>query len=290
MLPPNRADSTLDRMRRARAETIAYHHRAVARVLGMMRQHFNEDLSLGDMADIALISPYHFNRVFRRMAGIPPRRFLSALRLETAKQLLVNTSLSVTDICYEVGYNSLGSFMRRFKETVGLPPRIFRTQSRSLLSQGLAGLREAARVSLPAPPNGGEPAGVGGVVSGPPGFAGLIFVGLFADAIPQSLPAACAILLQPGPFRIDGVPDGRYFALAGGLPAVAGERAMLLNEGLLRGAFRTRVAVRGGRAAAPIHLALQTAGALDPPILLAFPMLLQERLQQGGRGLKAIRG
>ena len=81
---PRECDSTLDPMRRPRAETVAYHHRAVARVLGAMRQHFHEDLSLGDMADIALISPYHFNRIFRRMAGIPPRRFLSALRLETA--------------------------------------------------------------------------------------------------------------------------------------------------------------------------------------------------------------
>src|SRR5678815_3163943 len=81
---------------------------------------------LRDMSRVAYISEFHFNRVFHQITGLPPAKFISAMRLDEAKRLLLNTNQSVTDICFDVGYNSLSTFTRRFTQRVGLGPREFR--------------------------------------------------------------------------------------------------------------------------------------------------------------------
>src|SRR3712207_4455725 len=109
-----------------REDTIASHRRAVERVITSARERLCEPISLRDMSRVAYLSPFHFNRVFHEVTGLPPAKFISAMRLDEAKRLLLNTPLSITDICYEVGYNSLGTFTRRFTQRVGLGPREFR--------------------------------------------------------------------------------------------------------------------------------------------------------------------
>ena len=109
-----------------REDTLAAHRRAVERVITTARERLCEPLSLRDISRVAYISTFHFNRVFHQITGLPPAKFISAMRLDEAKRLLLTTQLSVTDICYEVGYNSLGTFTRRFTELVGLGPRQFR--------------------------------------------------------------------------------------------------------------------------------------------------------------------
>src|SRR5918998_5960293 len=109
-----------------REDTIASHRRAVERVITSARERLCEPFSLRDMSRVAYLSAFHFNRVFHQITGLPPAKFISAMRLNEAKRLLLNTNLSITDICYEVGYNSLGTFTRRFTQRVGLGPREFR--------------------------------------------------------------------------------------------------------------------------------------------------------------------
>lgn len=87
-----------------------------------MRERVDDTLPLHAMAEIAHLSPYLFTRAFRQFTGIPPGEFLATLRLERAKQLLLTTDLSVAEICFEVGYNSLGTFTTRFTRLVGLSP------------------------------------------------------------------------------------------------------------------------------------------------------------------------
>src|ERR1700716_965915 len=99
-------------MRDVRPATTAAHHEAVERVIQTMHDRLDEPLTLHEMSRIAYISPYHFNRIFRQITGIPPNQFFYALRLETAKRLLLTTNTSVTDVCFDVGYNSLGTFIR----------------------------------------------------------------------------------------------------------------------------------------------------------------------------------
>src|SRR5687768_11601676 len=89
------------------SSTLAAHRRAVERVITSARERLCEPISLRDMSRVAYISPFHFNRVFHEITGLPPTKFISAMRLEEAKRLLLNTHLSITDISFEVGYTSL---------------------------------------------------------------------------------------------------------------------------------------------------------------------------------------
>src|SRR5215475_2480583 len=98
----------------------------VESAISRMWESYGEPLSLSDIAKSAFLSRFHFSRVFRDATGVSPGRFLSAVRIYQAKRLLASTSLSVTEISLEVGYNSLGSFTNRFTESVGASPTRFR--------------------------------------------------------------------------------------------------------------------------------------------------------------------
>src|SRR5215471_7831659 len=113
----------------ARQVTLAAQIQAVERAIQFMHTHLHELLTLEDLASVAYLSPFHFTRVFGRLIGIPPGEFLSALRFQAARRLLVTTALSVTDICFEVGYTSIGSFTSRFTHRVGLSPRLLRQRA-----------------------------------------------------------------------------------------------------------------------------------------------------------------
>jgi len=105
-----------------REDTVASHRRAVERVITSARERLCEPISLHDMSRVAYLSAFHFNRVFHQFTGLPPAKFISAMRLDEAKRLLLNTNLSITDICFEVGYNSLSHFSKAFTEVVGCSP------------------------------------------------------------------------------------------------------------------------------------------------------------------------
>jgi AraC family transcriptional regulator len=100
--------------------------KAVARVIAMMRDRLEEPLTVEEMARVAMFSKFHFTRLFKRVTGVSPGRYLSALRLQRAKQLLVSTSLNVTDISVRVGYSSTGTFTATFTRRVGLSPTAYR--------------------------------------------------------------------------------------------------------------------------------------------------------------------
>src|SRR4051812_39926112 len=105
--------------RGGREMTLAIHRQAIESAIRVMHAHLQERLTLADLASAAYLSPCYFNRVFHQLVGIPPGEYLSGLRLQMARHLLLATSLSVTDICFEVGYTSPGSFTTRFSQLVG---------------------------------------------------------------------------------------------------------------------------------------------------------------------------
>src|SRR5919198_4395024 len=100
--------------------------RAVERAIETMQENLGERLTIDDMARSALFSKFHFSRVFQRVTGVSPGRFLSAMRLEEAKRLLVSTSYTVSDISHRVGYKSVGTFSTRFRSSVGVSPSTYR--------------------------------------------------------------------------------------------------------------------------------------------------------------------
>ena len=261
-----------------REDTIAAHRRAVERVITDARERLCERISLRDMSRVAYISPFHFNRVFHEITGLPPAKFIAAMRLDQAKQLLLNTNLSITDICYDVGYNSLSTFTRRFTERVGLGPREFRYLSERITPASVESLcahyaeltgRVMLRASVEGFLNLSKPGG------------GPIFVGLFPAHIPQSRPVGGALLTSPGAFHIGPVPDGTYHLLAAALPPLADTLGYLLpnTSNLSVGAGTGPVIVRHGRANSRSNISLRPMVLTDPPLLVSLPFLLADTLR-----------
>ncbi|HVT11082.1 MAG TPA: AraC family transcriptional regulator [Fimbriimonadaceae bacterium] len=83
-------------------------------------------LTLAEVAAQAGFSPFHFQRLFLRAFAETPHEFLTRLRLERARRILRTSIDPVTEICIDLGYESLGSFSALFRREVGMPPSEFR--------------------------------------------------------------------------------------------------------------------------------------------------------------------
>ena len=261
-----------------REDTVASHRRAVERVITSARERLCEPISLRDMSRVAYLSTFHFNRVFHQITGLPPAKFISAMRLDEAKRLLLNTNRSITDISFEVGYNSLSTFTRRFTQRVGLGPREFRYLAERITPASVESLC-AHYAELTG--RGTLHSSVEGFVDSPQPGEGPIFVGLFHAHIPQSRPVGGALLTSPGAFRIGPVPDGIYHLLAAALPRLADTLGYLLpnSANLLVGAGNGPVIVRQGKANGPFTISLRPMAVTDPPLLVSLPFLLSDRLK-----------
>jgi AraC family transcriptional regulator len=260
--------------RTKRGETARFHAEAVCRVISAVRERLDDSISLTEMAALAYMSRFHFNRTFRQVTGLPPRRFLSALRVEAATRLLLDTNHSVTDICMDVGYNSLGTFIRRFSNVLGISPMKLRDMRQSSMGH----LLEQAKVNEAASSGEVGPLVIGRIQA-PAWFSGPIFVGLFATAIPEGAPNACTIQHSPGSFQIARALRGRQYLFAVGLPWPEGVDDYFKYDSALRG---------GGALVCVDHdvvqcgeIRLREAMPTDPPILVNFPVLLSK-----ARGLR----
>jgi AraC-like DNA-binding protein len=91
-------------------------------------RHYDQPLDLDEIASVAGVSKYHFLRCFAATYGKTPARYLAERRIERAQDLLRATNLTVTEVCYLVGYASLGSFSSRFRELVGTTPSAYQTK------------------------------------------------------------------------------------------------------------------------------------------------------------------
>ena len=109
-------------MSRAEEET----NRRMLRARDAMDRSYAEPLDVPALAQIANVSEAHFIRTFRATFGETPHRYLQRRRVERAMFLLRVTDRSVTDICLDVGFTSLGTFSRSFHEIVGEPPATYR--------------------------------------------------------------------------------------------------------------------------------------------------------------------
>jgi len=91
-----------------------------------MDRGFAQPLDVPALARVAHTSPAHFSRQFRATFGETPHRYLQRRRVERAMELLRETDRPVTEICFDVGFNSLGTFSRTFCGIVGEPPSVYR--------------------------------------------------------------------------------------------------------------------------------------------------------------------
>ena len=253
---------------------------AVQSVVEAMRAEIDYPFTLDIFAEIASYSPFHFSRIFREIVGVPPGEYLAALRFERAKELVLRTDLSVTDICMEVGFSSLGTFSSRFKHLVGASPVELR--------------RMPELISLHRPPEEPDPVRyqrlesavtrVGGEIHGEETGDVHLYIGLFEDPLAQGLPVCGTRLGGAGAFTLPPAPNGTYWLMAAALPATPDPLDQLLPSRSIQVAGdRTPVRIAPGRAQTPRHLFLRPVRTIDSPILTALPPLAMKLSADPGR-------
>ncbi len=104
--------------------------RRLCQARDLIRDCYTETVSLADCALEAGLSPWYLLRSFRAAFGETPKEFHTRLRIDQAKHLLTVTDRSVTEICFDVGFSSLGTFSVLFKRQVGYSPKDFRRKIR----------------------------------------------------------------------------------------------------------------------------------------------------------------
>jgi AraC family transcriptional regulator len=239
---------------------------AVERAITCMWQRYSEPLSLTDIARSAILSRFHFSRVFKDATGVSPGQFLSAVRIHQAKRMLLATSASVADVSSAVGYSSLGSFTNRFTDSVGLSPSRFRR------TEG------TERVTPRRGPSTLE-GQLAGTLGFPAGYASaLIYLGVFDTPIVQRRPRAAGVFSLhsslPFTYRLGMVPAGTWFVHALAAADSTDPQPWDHRESLVCAAGPV-VVTPGDRTL--VTLALRPRQPTDLPVLLTLPELDAER-------------
>ncbi len=253
-----------------RAATVEAYKIAVERAICHMKVRLAEPLDLDQLARIAGISRFHLVRVFDELTGTTPHHFLACLRIQRAKDLLLVPGASITQVCMEVGYTSLGTFSTTFSNLVGLSPQEFRAMTKRLTARQFAVairrfLTGGRKVSGPR---------LDGVVEGPPKPRGFIFVGTFSHGVPQGAPFSGTVMLKPGAFCIERPMIPEFHLLAVLIPFTVKWSAFAAN---LPVKLVAGLRVQNQDPAKPFrpHLHLRPLRLTDPPIVLALPPLLR---------------
>jgi AraC-like DNA-binding protein len=251
-----------------RPSTVEAYRTSIERVIGHMQAHLNEPLDLDQLAAIAAISKFHLVRVFNELTGTTPHHFLACLRVQRAKELLLLPAASITEVCFDVGYSSLGTFSKTFSSLVGVSPQEFRAMPKKLTIKQFAMAvwsYLANQHEVPGP-------ALEGRIEGPPGRRGFIFVGAFDRGVPQGAPLSGTVLLKPGGFRIEQPFIPEFHLLAVLIPFSANLSAMIatLPVGLVA---NLRVRNKDSQPPSQARLRLRPLRRTDPPIVLALPAL-----------------
>ena len=96
------------------------------RVLAYIEEHLADDITVADLANVACLSVFHFTRAFAATMGVPPHRYVSQRRLESAKAMIATGRVSLSEIALHCRFSSQSSFTRAFRRAVGMTPAEYR--------------------------------------------------------------------------------------------------------------------------------------------------------------------
>jgi AraC-like DNA-binding protein len=111
-----------------------YLYRRLVQAKLFIDAHFVDNIDLGNIADEAYFSKFHFIRQFKNIYHKTPHQYLIFVRIEKAMELL-KTGIPVSDVCYAVGFESLSSFSRLFKRLAGVTPSAYSIQQQTIKAQ-----------------------------------------------------------------------------------------------------------------------------------------------------------
>jgi AraC-like DNA-binding protein len=243
-----------------------------------IQQNIYEPLSLSRLADHVAYSPYHFMRIFKERIGISPLYYVSSLRLQRAKELLLNTNMSIRDIGLEIGQQSLGTFTTRFTERVGVTPSDFRNSP----FQADSHLRALQKLKdwQTSPLAFDQHARIEGTIQTEVPFEGVILVGLFAKPIPEGLPLYGTLISSLGNFCFNDVKPGTYYLMATSISWGMQAMDILLPRTTLRTRSKQPIIVEPFAAVPHQQVMLHVPHPDDPPILISLPLLMNNFLNQ----------
>ena len=109
-------------------------NRRMLRARDTMDRAYAQPLDVPALARVAHVSPAHFSRQFRATFGESPHHYLQRRRVERAMELLRETDCPVTEICFDVGFASLGTFSRTFRAIIGASPSAYRARAMPMVA------------------------------------------------------------------------------------------------------------------------------------------------------------
>ncbi|RDU37141.1 AraC family transcriptional regulator [Neobacillus piezotolerans] len=250
----------------------------ITEAINYIQTHLYDEITLDKLASHVAYSPFHFSRIFKQETGLPPLYFVSSMRLQRAKELLLNTNMCVRDIALEIGQQSLGTFTTRFTNSVGVTPANFRNtqeEAETLLNSlqqlgGTTGFQHSAK----------NPLSVKGTVFTDEEFEGVILVGLFPKPIPEGMPLYGTLLFSLGEFQFKNVKPGLYYLFATSVSWGMNARSVLIPHTTLRYKPTGSIQVNGNEQVPHQDLHLRAAQLDDPPILISIPRLMNNFLQR----------
>ncbi|WP_053218661.1 bifunctional transcriptional activator/DNA repair enzyme AdaA [Virgibacillus senegalensis] len=98
----------------------------VEETIAFLEQSYKEKISLNILAFHIAVSPYYLSRIFKEKLGVSPLQYLERIRIQKAQNLLLDTSHTCTEICFQVGYKNISSFYKHFKKISHCSPSQFR--------------------------------------------------------------------------------------------------------------------------------------------------------------------
>jgi AraC family transcriptional regulator len=243
-----------------------------------IHENIYEPLSLSRLADHVAYSPYHFMRIFKARTGLSPLYYVTSLRLQRAKELLLNTNLSIRDIGLEIGQQSLGTFTTRFTERVGVTPSDFRNSA----FQADNHLRSLQKLKdwRTSPLAFNQHARIEGTIQAEIPFEGVILIGLFAKPIPEGLPLYGTLISSTGRFCIYDVKPGTYYLMATSVSWGMQAMDFLLPHTTLRTGSKQPIIVRPFSTVPHQQVMLRVPHPDDPPILISLPLLMNNFLNR----------
>jgi AraC-like DNA-binding protein len=252
---------------------------AVEKAISSIHARYDGPITLNELAAEVYVSPFHFSRMFARITGVTPGRYLTAVRLFEAKRLLLTTSLTVSDIVCSVGYSSVGTFTSRFTRAVGMTPTQYRDPEVANLLIALSPTFQRIP-SLDALAAAGidcaRPQQQGGALIGqlemPDERTWQTLVGVFGDPVPQCGPVAFTAFKHTGSsdLIINNIPPGTWTVIA------AAE--CVEDRDFTVGTVRTPITVTHDETVT-VNIRMRTRQPADPPIAITL-----------ASGISAVRG